>query len=140
MSAPGNHELTGETLTDNKGVILIIDDSINVCKFLTRTLTVGGYDVEECHNCECAMEKLANGLKVDAIICDLEMPVVNGYEFLKQIKSSTKTSNIPVAILSAHNTSRYHELAMNLGAKAYFSKPYNEEELLKTIDEITYKS
>ncbi|QLE57682.1 hybrid sensor histidine kinase/response regulator [Nostoc sp. TCL26-01] len=123
-------------LTQQKGTILIIDDSINVRRFLALTLEKGGYQVEQAKDGEDAWEKLTNGLQVQAVICDIEMPRLDGYGFLDRINSSFNTKNIPVAMLTSRSSHKHRQLAMQLGARAYFSKPYNEQELLHTLEEI----
>ncbi|MBD2249886.1 hybrid sensor histidine kinase/response regulator [Nostoc parmelioides] len=124
--------------TQNKGTILIIDDSINVRRFLALTLEKGGYQVEQAKDGEDAWEKLESGLKVKAVICDIEMPRLDGYGFLDRINSNLDTKNIPVAMLTSRSSNKHRQLAMQLGARAYFSKPYNEQELLSTLEELIF--
>ncbi|MBD2680760.1 MULTISPECIES: hybrid sensor histidine kinase/response regulator [Nostoc] len=121
-----------------KGTILIVDDSINVRRFLALTLEKGGYQVEQAKDGQDALEKLQNGLKVEAVICDIEMPRLDGYGFLGKVNSEVGTKNIPVAMLTSRSSNKHRQLAMQLGARAYFSKPYNEQELLQTLEEIIH--
>ncbi|MDP5339638.1 MAG: hybrid sensor histidine kinase/response regulator, partial [Nodularia sp. (in: cyanobacteria)] len=123
ISAPPAH---------HKSTILIIDDSINVRRFLALTLEKGGYQVEQAKDGQDALEKLESGLKVEAVICDIEMPRLDGYGFLGRINASMEMKHIPVAMLTSRSSDKHRQLAMQLGARAYFSKPYNEQELLKT--------
>jgi two-component system, chemotaxis family, sensor histidine kinase and response regulator PixL len=121
-----------------KGTILIIDDSINVRRFLALTLEKAGYVVEQAKDGQDALEKLQAGLKVQAVICDIEMPRIDGYGFLGRVKSSDELKSIPVAMLTSRSSEKHRQLAMQLGARAYFSKPYNEQELLRTLEEIIF--
>ncbi|WP_017319183.1 hybrid sensor histidine kinase/response regulator [Mastigocladopsis repens] len=123
---------------NHKGMILIVDDSINVRRFLALTLEKGGYQVEQAKDGQDALDKLQNGLRVQAVICDIEMPRVDGYGFLGRIKSNNDFKDIPVAMLTSRSSDKHRQLAMQLGARAYFSKPYNEQELLRTLDEIIF--
>ncbi|ARV62409.1 hybrid sensor histidine kinase/response regulator [Nostocales cyanobacterium HT-58-2] len=123
---------------NQKGTILIVDDSINVRRFLALTLEKGGYQVEQAKDGQDALDKLQNGLRVQAVICDIEMPRVDGYGFLGRIKSNNDFKDIPVAMLTSRSSDKHRQLAMQLGARAYFSKPYNEQELLRTLDEIIF--
>jgi chemosensory pili system protein ChpA (sensor histidine kinase/response regulator) len=120
-----------------KGIILIVDDSINVRRYLALTLEKGGYQVEQAKDGQEALEKLESGLQVQAVICDIEMPRIDGYSFLERINNNAELRNIPVAMLTSRSSSKHRQLAMQLGAKAYFSKPYNEQELLRTLEELT---
>lgn len=123
---------------NEKGTILIVDDSINVRRFLALTLEKGGYKVEQAKDGQDALEKLQGGLQVQAVICDIEMPRVDGYGFLSRIKSNSEFKNIPVAMLTSRSSDKHRQLAMQLGARAYFSKPYNEQELLRTLEAIIF--
>jgi chemosensory pili system protein ChpA (sensor histidine kinase/response regulator) len=126
------------TSSYQKGLILIVDDSINVRRYLALTLEKGGYQVEQAKDGLDAWEKLQNGLKVQAVICDIEMPRLDGYTFLERVNSHTDFKHIPVAMLTSRSSSKHRQLAMHLGARAYFSKPYNEQELLKTVEEMIF--
>lgn len=129
---------TTQPLPKPKGTVLIIDDSINVRRFLALTLEKGGYRVEQAKDGQDALEKLQAGLQVQAIICDIEMPRVDGYSFLGRVKSNEQLKNIPVTMLTSRSSDKHRQLAMQLGAVAYFSKPYNEQQLLRTLEEIIF--
>ncbi|MBW4479624.1 MAG: response regulator [Tolypothrix brevis GSE-NOS-MK-07-07A] len=126
--------------SDNqKGTILIVDDSINVRRFLALTLEKGGYQVEQAKDGQDALEKLSSGLQVQAVICDIEMPRIDGYGFLGRIKSNNDMKDIPIAMLTSRSSDKHRQLALQLGARAYFSKPYNEQELLQTLERIIFR-
>jgi two-component system, chemotaxis family, sensor histidine kinase and response regulator PixL len=131
-------EKPAPTRANLKGTILIVDDSINVRRFLALTLEKAGYLVEQAKDGQDAIEKLQTGLRVQAVICDIEMPRVDGYGFLGRVKSNTDFKGIPVAMLTSRSSDKHRQLAMQLGARAYFSKPYNEQELLRTLEEIIF--
>jgi chemotaxis family two-component system sensor histidine kinase/response regulator PixL len=127
-------------LPDNqKGTILIVDDSINVRRFLALTLEKGGYQVEQAKDGQDALEKLNSGLQVQAVICDIEMPRIDGYGFLGRVKSNNDMKDIPIAMLTSRSSDKHRQLALQLGARAYFSKPYNEQELLRTLEQIIFR-
>ncbi|MBV6626038.1 MAG: hybrid sensor histidine kinase/response regulator [Rivularia sp. (in: Bacteria)] len=117
----------------SKKSILIVDDSINVRRFLALTLERAGYFVEQAKDGQDALIKLQSGLEVESIICDIEMPRLDGYNFLIRLKSQENLQNIPVIMLSSRTTGKYRQLAMQLGAAVYLTKPYNEYELLQTL-------
>jgi two-component system, chemotaxis family, sensor histidine kinase and response regulator PixL len=114
--------------------VLIIDDSINVRRFLAMTLEKGGFRVEQAKDGQDGIEKLQQGLAVQAIICDIEMPRLDGYGFLTQIKSMPSFAHLPVAMLTSRSGEKHRQLALALGASEYFSKPYNEQDLLQSMD------
>ncbi|MBW4468989.1 MAG: hybrid sensor histidine kinase/response regulator [Stenomitos rutilans HA7619-LM2] len=116
--------------------ILVIDDSINVRRFLALTLEKAGYRVEQAKDGQDALEKLQAGLSVQAVICDIEMPRLDGYGFLTKVKSNPALVHLPVTMLTSRSGDKHRQLAMNLGATAYFSKPYNEHDLLQTLERV----
>lgn len=119
-----------------KDTILVVDDSINVRRFLSLTLEKAGYQVELALDGQDALEKLLSGLKIRAIICDIDMPRLDGYGLLARVKSNPAFKQLPIAMLTSRSGHKDRQLAMNLGATAYFSKPYNEQELLQNLKQI----
>lgn len=117
----------------NKNTILVVDDSINVRRFLALSLEKAGYRVEEAIDGQDAIEKLFSGLHVEAVISDVDMPRLDGYSLLAQVKSISNLNQIPFVMLTSRQGQRERQLAMNLGAAAYFSKPFNEQELLQSL-------
>jgi chemosensory pili system protein ChpA (sensor histidine kinase/response regulator) len=118
---------------EQKDTILVVDDSINVRRFLALALEKAGYLVLEAKDGQDAVEKLLSGAFVSAVICDIEMPRLDGYGFLARVKSDPKFNDLPIAMLTSRSGEKHRQLAMTLGAAAYFSKPYNERELLTTL-------
>lgn len=113
--------------------ILIVDDSVNVRRYLSRILERNGYLVEQAKDGQDAVDKLTRGLAVQAVICDVEMPRLDGYGVLSEIKSDPNFEQLPIAMLTSRSNDKHRKLAMKLGAAAYFSKPFNEQELLKML-------
>ncbi|MGL5836085.1 MAG: hybrid sensor histidine kinase/response regulator, partial [Waterburya sp.] len=108
--------------------ILVVDDSINVRRYLSLTLEKAGYQVEQAKDGQEAVDKLLNGLLVSAVICDIEMPRLDGYGVLEQIKERAEFKHLPIMMLTSRSNEKHRKLAMNLGATGYFSKPYNEQQ------------
>ncbi|MEM8673269.1 MAG: hybrid sensor histidine kinase/response regulator [Cyanobacteria bacterium P01_G01_bin.67] len=113
--------------------ILIVDDSVNVRRYLAGILERNGYRVEEAKDGQDAVDKLVAGLAVQAVICDVEMPRLDGYGVLSEIKSNPDFDKLPIAMLTSRSNDKHRKLAMKLGAAAYFSKPFNEQEMLQTL-------
>lgn len=113
--------------------VLVVDDSSNVRRYLAITLEKAGYQVEQARDGQEAIDKLTAGLKVKAMICDIEMPRLDGYGVLSELRSHPDYQQLPIAMLTSRMNDKHRKLAMNLGASAYFSKPYNEQALLQTL-------
>lgn len=116
--------------------MLVVDDSINVRRLLALTLEKAGYQVAQAKDGQDALDKLNAGLVVQAILCDVEMPRLDGYGFLAQIRNHPAFAALPVAMLTSRGSEKHRQLAANLGASAYFTKPYNEQFLLKTLADL----
>ncbi len=134
--------LTLPSKNDRRTTILIVDDSINVRRFLAMTLEKSGYRVEQAKDGYEAMEKLrklqaiASGSPVRAVICDIEMPRLDGFGFLVQSRGDDYCKDIPVIMLTSRSGSKHRDLAMRLGASAYFAKPFKDNELLQTLSQL----
>jgi two-component system, chemotaxis family, sensor histidine kinase and response regulator PixL len=120
--------------------ILVIDDSINVRRYLAAMLEKEGYEVEQARDGQEAVEKLIGGLMVQAAICDVEMPRLDGYGVLEALRADETFENLPIIMLTSRNSEKHRTLAMNLGASAYFSKPYTEPELLGSLKSLIEES
>ena len=117
--------------------ILVVDDSIHARRYLATTLERSGYLVEQAKDGREAVDKVMGGLTVEAIICDIEMPRLDGYGVLEELRGEPEFSELPILMLTSRSSEKHRKLAMNLGATAYFSKPYNEQELLKQLKQLT---
>jgi CheY-like chemotaxis protein len=117
--------------------ILVVDDSINVRRFLALTLEKAGFRVEQAKDGEEALAKIVDGLNVNAVVSDVEMPRLDGYGLLSQIRAKPEHSKLPVVMLTSRSGDKHRRLAMNLGATGYFTKPYQERELINTLRELT---
>jgi chemosensory pili system protein ChpA (sensor histidine kinase/response regulator) len=140
QSALAQTETLANTHQSHKDTILVVDDSINVRRFLSLALEKAGYRVEEAIDGQDAIEKLFSGLPVKVVISDVDMPRLDGYSLLAQVKSVANLKQLPFIILTSRQGQRERQLAKNLGAAAYFSKPFNEQELLQTIQLILINS
>ncbi len=127
-------------LESQKDTILVVDDSVNVRRFLSLTLEKAGYRVEQAKDGQEGLEKLLTHLPIKAVICDVDMPRLDGYGFLGRVKSNSKFKQLPITMLTSRSGQKDRQLAMQLGATAYFSKPYNEHELLQALEQMLANS
>ncbi|HEY9630775.1 MAG TPA: hybrid sensor histidine kinase/response regulator [Coleofasciculaceae cyanobacterium] len=116
--------------------ILTVEDSITVRQGLLLTLQKAGYQVFQAKDGQEAIESLHNQLNVHLIICDLDMPRVNGFEFLRHCQRIPELAEIPVIILTSRSDEKHRLLASQLGAIAYMTKPYLEYKLLQLVEEV----
>jgi chemotaxis protein histidine kinase CheA/ActR/RegA family two-component response regulator len=111
-------------------LVLIVDDSITVRELLSLTFSKVGYRVEQARDGQEAWEKLRSGLPCDLVFCDIEMPRMDGLELLSRIQKDDSLNHLPIAMLTSRGADRHRQMATQLGAKGYFTKPYLEEALL----------
>ncbi|MDY7002619.1 MAG: response regulator [Cyanobacteriota bacterium] len=113
--------------------IFIIDDSITVRELLSMTFAKAGYKVVQARDGKDAWELLKVGLICDFILCDIEMPRMDGLELLSRVKKDEKLKDIPFALLSSRGKSRKDTTPCKLDIVARITKPYIEEMLLETV-------
>ncbi len=115
--------------------ILVVDDSLSIRKMVGFSLESGGYSVVTAEDGLIALERLA-GDEFDAIILDINMPRLDGFELLEKIKSGGACSVIPVIVLTTEGQEEDRAKAFSLGAEFYLVKPFKPTELLGTVDGI----
>jgi len=111
-------------------MVLIVDDSITVRELLSMTFNKAGYRVEQARDGQEAWDKLRDGLPCDLVFCDIEMPRMDGLELLSRMQKDSNFSQLPIAMLTSRGADRHRQMAVQLGASGYFTKPYLEEALL----------
>lgn len=120
--------------------ILVVDDSYTIRQLLSLTLTRARYRVVQAKDGVDALEKLQNGLDCSLAIVDIEMPRMDGFELLRSIRSTQRFAKIPVAMLTSRSGAKHRQMAMELGANQYFTKPYSEAQLLQAIPKLIHHS
>ena len=112
--------------------ILIIDDEVKLRETICEMLTLVGYNVVEAQNGKEGLEKVKES-NPDLIICDIMMPILDGYGFMEAHRVSDY-SNIPVIFLTARVEPSDKEKAIALGVKENFKKPFVFKELKQLIE------
>lgn len=114
--------------------ILCVEDSVNVQQMLSFILTKAGYDPHIASDGREAVEK-AFTLKPDLILMDIMMPDLSGIQAIKQIKSNEVSKHIPIIVLSAYNSHKLINQAIDAGAVRYLDKTIIPDELVKVVQE-----
>ena len=118
--------------------VLIVDDSITVRELLSMSFNKVGYRVEQARDGQEAWEKLRSGLPCDLVFCDIEMPRMDGLELLSRLQKDSGLQQIPIAMLTSRGADRHRQMAVDLGASGYFTKPYLEEALLDAANKMLH--
>jgi CheY-like chemotaxis protein len=103
--------------------ILIVDDSTTVRKFLTHTLKSKNYQCIEASDGFEAIEKLTQNPQINLVIADLNMPNMDGIEFIGTVRNDPQYQDLPIIMLTTDNTPENKKLAFDAGANLYLVKP-----------------
>jgi two-component system sensor kinase len=115
-----------------KQKILLVEDELTLRETIEEILELNNYEVETASNGENAFKILENW-QPDIIISDVMMPVMSGFELIQRIKLIDHLKNIPIIFLSALVAKNEIKKGMNLGARAFLTKPFIIADLLKLI-------
>ena len=116
--------------------ILVIDDSNSLRRTIAMSLEKVAQRVLQADNGISALTELKKSGEVEFIVCDLEMPLMNGFQFLKAVKNNPDYQDLPVIILTSRDSDKHRALATDLGAAAYLVKPCPEQDLIGTISKV----
>jgi two-component system, chemotaxis family, sensor histidine kinase and response regulator PixL len=122
-----------KTIETQRQTVLVVDDSVHARRYLALSLEKAGYYVEQAKDGQEAVDRLLGGLRVQAVVCDVEMPRLDGYGVLGEIKGKLEFAALPIVMLTSRTNEKHRRLAINLGASDYFSKPYSEVDLLDRL-------
>ncbi len=117
------------------GTILVVEDSPSELELISHFLNESGYKVIKATGGTEALKKLESE-KPDAIITDVVMPGMSGFELCRSLKKNPETEKLPIVICSSKNQEIDRLWAMRQGADAYVTKPYTREELLRAIKSV----
>ena len=115
--------------------MLTVDDSPSVRKLVKFTLKAKGYEVGSAGDGLEALDLLKQEV-FDAIILDINMPRMNGLEFLRTIKADDQYAGMPVIMLTTEGQDEDKDKAVALGATAYMVKPFKPTQLLTLLEKI----
>lgn len=116
--------------------IFIIEDDKKIREELSTYLVKNGYQCEAPSNFESILETVLSA-KIDLILLDINLPLVDGYYLCREIR---KHSDVPVIVVTSRNTELDELMSMNLGADDFISKPYNTHILLAHISSVLKRS
>jgi two-component system, chemotaxis family, sensor histidine kinase and response regulator PixL len=114
--------------------ILIVDDSLTIRQTLSTALQKAGYRVIQSRDGLEGIEQIKQATTIQAVITDIEMPKMNGLEFLSRTRQ-LKGDAFPVIMLTSRSSDKYRQLAHNLGATHYLTKPFVEKEVLASLEQ-----
>lgn len=116
--------------------ILTIDDSASIRQMVVMTLTAAGMDVIEAANGAEGYDR-ATAQPVDAILTDLNMPVLNGIEFIRKYRQHPSSKGVPIILLTTESDDELKRQAKEAGATGWIVKPFQQDQLLAIIKKVT---
>jgi len=114
---------------------LIVDDSSTMRKIVSLALSGAGHQFEEAENGRLALDRLSAG-GFACVMLDINMPEMNGLEFLEAKAKLPAFAALPVVVLTTQDEEDLRKKALALGAKAFLVKPFKKEELIATLGSI----
>jgi len=115
--------------------VLTVDDSPTVLAMLQHTLSGAGFDVLQAEDGQVGLDVLAKE-SVDVVITDVNMPVMDGIEFIRQVRASGNHRSLPILILTTETTQEKRELGREAGGTGWLVKPFDPEKLISVIQKV----
>ncbi|MBS1187268.1 MAG: CheA signal transduction histidine kinase [Burkholderiaceae bacterium] len=124
--------------THKKNIVMVVDDSLTVRRVTQRFLQREGYQVVLAKDGVDALEKLQE-IQPDVMLVDIEMPRMDGFDLIRNVRSDNRISKTPIIMITSRTASKHRNYAMELGANEYYGKPFQEQQLLESIEEFVGK-
>ncbi len=118
--------------------IMVVDDSVSVRMVVARLMQRQGWKVHTANDGVEAIE-LLHTRRPDLIVLDVEMPRMNGYEFMSSMRAQTKFNDTPVIMLTSRTSKKHREKAQALGVDGFVTKPYGDEEFVDLVKQLTQR-
>ena len=115
--------------------VLTIDDSASIRQMVALTLKAAGYSVIEAFDGADGYAKATTNT-IDAVLTDLNMPVMNGIEFLRKYRTHPSSKGIPVILLTTESDEALKRDAKEAGATGWIVKPFKQDQLLAVIKKV----
>jgi len=137
-SAPEARLLTGhyEDRKDMENIrALIVDDSSVMRKIVERSLRQAGLGIAQIYEASNGAEALASVAqnKVDLILCDINMPVMDGLEFVKRLAGVENAKGVPVVMITTEGSEGHVVQALSAGARGYIRKPFTPDQVKEHV-------
>jgi chemosensory pili system protein ChpA (sensor histidine kinase/response regulator) len=119
---------------------MVVDDSLTVRRVSQRFLEREGYRVLLAKDGLDAMEQLAREELPDMVLSDIEMPRMDGFDLVRNIRADQRLKDLPVVMITSRIAEKHRDYAEALGVQGYLGKPYDEEQLLGLIRQHTRRT
>src|SRR6185369_10058581 len=120
--------------------VLVVDDSLSMRHVLSTAVKKAGWNAVPARDGLEALEIIDRGEQVDLVLLDIEMPRMDGFEFLSTVRSQSKHADLPIVMLTSRGGAKHREKAQSLGVTDYMVKPFQEDTLIANIDRLVKES
>ena len=127
--------LPEDTNADKTTTVMVVDDSVTVRKVTSRFLEREGFEVITAKDGVDALRVLQERLP-DVMLLDIEMPRMDGFEVAKNIRTTGRWKHLPIIMITSRTGDKHRDHALSLGVNRYLGKPYQEDVLLGSINEL----
>jgi chemosensory pili system protein ChpA (sensor histidine kinase/response regulator) len=122
--------------TADAPLVMVVDDSLTVRRVTQRLLERNGYEVLLAKDGVDALRRLQDRVP-DAILLDIEMPRMDGFDFTRNVRADPGTRSIPIVMITSRSADKHRSMALEVGANHFLGKPYAEDELLALLASYT---
>jgi DNA-binding response OmpR family regulator len=116
--------------------VFIAEDEPNILESLSFLLGREGWEVTSALDGNAALEQLNNQALPDVVILDIMLPHRNGFEILRQLRASPRTSKLPVIVLTAKGQEKDRKTAQEIGADAFVTKPFSNRDVIEQVKKL----
>jgi two-component system chemotaxis response regulator CheY len=124
----------------SKKRVMIVDDSATVRQQVSQALTDAGFEVVEASDGQIGVDRLEQDPTIAAVICDLNMPRMNGLEMLATLKGQPKYQGLQVLMLTTDGQPSLIKKAKELGARGWIVKPFKAPQLVAVVHKLVAAS
>lgn len=125
-----------DDVADTRPTVMLVDDSVSIRKFVGQMLEKAGFRVVTAIDGQDALQQLVE-LAVDVVVTDLEMPRVNGYALIEDLRRRAATREVPVIVMTTRAGEKHASLARRLGVRHYVTKPVDEQSFIRMVGSLT---
>jgi two-component system chemotaxis response regulator CheY len=116
--------------------ILTVDDSASIRQMVNITLTAAGYSVVEAGNGAEGLKQIAAAAPVSMVVTDLNMPVMDGLTFIRELRKLPAGKGLPILFLTTESDAGIKQQAKEAGATGWITKPFQREQLVAVVKKV----
>jgi two-component system chemotaxis response regulator CheY len=116
--------------------VLVVDDSPTMRGLVGATLKAIGFSVVEAGNGKEALDAADRAASLDLVITDLNMPIMDGIAFVRQLRTRAKMKYTPVLLLTTETSTEQKDKAKSAGATGWLTKPFDPKQLVATVQRV----